>query len=222
MSAERKRLRQDERGAVLIEFTAVVLTFFTVLFGVIEFSHAYYQWNAATKAVQLGARLAAVSEPVPTGFRDIDGLSGTILPGDPMPPFDFICTANAPGCDNNALRLIVFGRCDTGETCSTATINGSTVQVRTECNAASTARNIGMCNLFRRIDNINQVEVQYENTGLGYAGHPGGPVPTITVRLRNLDFPFILLSAFLPVNAIPLPSFATTVTGEDLNNSWGS
>ena len=34
------------------------------------------------KAVQLGARLAAVSEPAVNGFRDLSFLSGTVLPGD--------------------------------------------------------------------------------------------------------------------------------------------
>ncbi|MFN4140909.1 TadE/TadG family type IV pilus assembly protein [Aestuariivirga sp.] len=225
MSAERRNFWNDEGGAVLIEFTAVVLTFFVILFGIIEFSYAYYQWNAATKAVQYGARLAAVSEPAVPDFRKFTGLSSTVLPGDPLPPlaFDYTCTSDLEdGCDANALRLIVFGRCDVGETCSTVTINGSTVSVRTACNINSTPRNIGMCNLSSKVTGIDKVRVRYEHTGLGYAGRPVGPVPTITVSLRDVQIDFILMGAFLPVNAIPMPSFATTVTGEDLNTTWTS
>lgn len=223
MSAEHKTFWQDESGAAFLEFTAGVLTFFTILFGIIEFSYAFYQWNAATKAMQVGARLAAVSEPVVTGFRDITGLSNSILPGDRMPAFDYTCSAGETGCDDNALRLIVFGRCDTGEACTAATINGRSIPVRTACNPRSTPANIGMCNVFPRVDSIDKVVVRYSGddgsglAGLGYAGRPGGPVPTITVSLQNLDFDFILLSAFLRRNSIAMPSFATTVTGEDLN-----
>ena len=64
VSGSHKNIWRDESGAVLIEFTAAAFTFFIILFGVVEFANVYYQWNAATKAVQLGARLAAVSDPV--------------------------------------------------------------------------------------------------------------------------------------------------------------
>ena len=55
-----KAFRRDESGATIIEAAATMLTFFLILFGIIEFSFLYYQWNAATKAVQYGARIAAV------------------------------------------------------------------------------------------------------------------------------------------------------------------
>lgn len=223
MSAERTSIWQDESGSALIEFTAGVLTFFTVLFGVVEFSYLFYQWNAATKSVQLGARLAAVSEPAVNGFRDLTFVSSTVLPGDPIPGtgFDYTCTKDATGCSNDALKLIAFGRCDAGESCSAATINGAAIKVRNGCNFNSTPANIGMCNLFGRVDNIDKITVRYKYEGLGYAGRPGGPVPTITVSLKGLDFEFILLAAFLPANKITMPSFATTVTGEDLNATKG-
>ena len=37
---------------------------FLFLLGAIDFLFAFYQWNAAAKAVQVGARIAAVSTPV--------------------------------------------------------------------------------------------------------------------------------------------------------------
>ena len=215
MSAERKSLLKDDSGAALLEFTAGAFTFFIVLFGIVEFSNVYYQWNAATKATQLGARLAAVSEPAVVGFRDISGLSDDVLPGGTMPDFDFTCVDGTSGCSTDALRTIVYGRCDPAtETC----VNG----VRTACNFASHPRNVGMCNVFPRVNAPSMISVRYENTSLGYAGRPGGPVPTITVSLRQLNYDFILLGAFLPTNSITMPSFATTVTGEDLNASWSS
>jgi hypothetical protein len=206
---------RDESGATFVEFTAVVFTFLIIVLGFVDFSYAYYQWNSATKAVQYGARLAAVSDPVVEDLRELDGLSEDVIPGDPMPDFGFECTASATNgsagtCTNeatysaDAMQILVFGRMSDGS-------------ARTTCDAAQTdVKLFGMCNIFSRID-ASKVIVNYEYTGLGYAGRPGGPVPTITVRLRNLTFQYVFLGDLLGLSNITLPSFATTVTGEDLN-----
>jgi hypothetical protein len=216
--AELRYLQKDESGAALIEFTAAAFTFFIVLFGIVEFSNVYYQWNAATKAVQLGARLAAVSDPVVPGLRDVTGLSSTVLPGDPMPSFEFSCWAT-----NEAATS---GTCTGGitydSTVSAAAIKSIVYGIgKNACSPSTSSRDRGMCNIFTRVKPQN-IEVRYQYTGLGYAGRPGGPVPTITVSLRGLQYDFFLLGAFIGTNSITMPSFATTVTGEDLNASWSS
>lgn len=216
MSGENRNLWQDENGSAFIEFTAGVLTFFSVLFGIVEFSHAFYQWNAATKAMQHGARLAAVSNPVMSELPQITGL-GLSLPGNPLAgTYDVECSGKQKACtciglecpatktyDASAMRSIVYGRGNTS------------------CISPGTRLDVGMCNLFGRVSEENVI-VRYTYTGLGYAGRPGGPVPTITVSLTDLQFEFILLAAFLPAKSIPMPSFSTTVTGEDLNLSGGA
>src|SRR6266567_4166951 len=93
-----KSILSDESGAVLIEFTVVALVFFLMLFGVVEFSNAFFQWNAATKAVQFGARLAAVSDPVASSLSTLTGLEGGALPGSTMPAFDCICNGALGTC----------------------------------------------------------------------------------------------------------------------------
>src|SRR6516165_4850614 len=60
---------RDERGAVLVEVTVMMTIMFVFLLGAIEFLFAFYQWNAAAKAVQIGARIAAVSDPVAIGLN---------------------------------------------------------------------------------------------------------------------------------------------------------
>lgn len=208
---------------MLIEFTAAVLTFFTLLFGVIEFSHAYYQWNAATKAMQHGARLAAVSDPVLAELRSIDGLSQA-LPGQPYAgSYDVTCGWPSNGTQGRC--TCVGGECP-GRLSLTYNERAMWDIVygrgrSTPCAPPSNARELGMCHIFPRIEERNVV-VRYTYTGLGYAGRPGGPVPTVTVSLQNLEFPFILLGAFLPTNSIPMPDFATTVTGEDLYRAGSS
>ena len=67
---------RDQRGAVIVEVTIVLTFMFVLVLGGIEFLLLFYQWNAAAKAVQVGARLAAVSDPVAVG---LNGLSAAVV-----------------------------------------------------------------------------------------------------------------------------------------------
>lgn len=219
MSARIFRVLRDECGATFVEFAAVIAMFLTVVLGFVEFSYVFYQWNTATKAAQFGARLAAVSNPVPTGLRSLSGVSSTVLPGMPMPAFSYQCTGttlngSAGSCsgsptslayDPAAMRRLLFGRNADGT-------------VRSACVANETDRKLfGMCNVYSRLIDARNVIIRYDNTGLGYAGRPGGPVPTITVSLTGMTYNHVFLGDLLGLSNITLPSFATTVTGEDLN-----
>jgi hypothetical protein len=205
----------------MLEFTVGMMTFFVILFGIIEFSYIFYQWNAATKAVQFGARLAAVSDPVASDLTVDDfGLGGGVDPGDPMPYFVRTCTATSANgssgtCsgggtyDPAAMRAIVFGRDADGSS-------------RTVCAALSgnPLRN-GMCNYFPDINSAQRVQIKYEYTGLGYAGRPGGPVPTITVSLTGISYSFVFLNSLMGFGSAQVPALSTTVTGEDLRQTAG-
>ena len=102
------RLRSDTEGAAFLEFTMFVGAFFTILFGIIDFTFAFYQWNAATKAVQQGARLAAVSNPVASDLTvdnwDVAGYaSGDSVDADDG--FTHECTGAGGGsCTNSGTR----------------------------------------------------------------------------------------------------------------------
>jgi hypothetical protein len=90
-----KRLRDDTDGAAFLEFTVFAMFFFTLLFGIVEFTLAYYQWNAGTKAVQLGARLAAVSNPVSDELAVASWDLADYAPGDIVAiddGFTIVCT----------------------------------------------------------------------------------------------------------------------------------
>lgn len=216
MFVERKSVWQDESGSALLEFTAGVFTFFMILFGIVEFSYAFYQWNAATKAMQQGARLAAVSDPIMLELPQITGL-GRSLPGEPLAEtYEVECNGRTQACV-----------CDGEECPPTATYVQAAMQTilygrgKTSCTSPQNHLQMGMCHLFGRLKESNIV-VRYDYTDLGYAGRPGGPVPTVTVSLQDLRFEFILLAAFLPGKFINMPSFSTTVTGEDLNLAGGT
>jgi hypothetical protein len=51
---------------------------------------------ASCKAVQLGVRLAAVSDPVSADLKTMTGVSGSVEEGDPMPYFQRFCSGASP------------------------------------------------------------------------------------------------------------------------------
>src|SRR3712207_4656596 len=121
------RFWRDQGGAVAVEFALIGGAFITILVGMMEFGTAYWQWNQATKALQLGVRLAAVSDPVSSDLKALTGVSSTVEEGDPMPYFQRVCRINSTGtgeCSNDgtysaaAMRTIVYGRGNTA--CPTA------------------------------------------------------------------------------------------------------
>ena len=76
----------------MIEFAIVAFLFFVLTGGLVDFALAIYQWNSASKAVQLGARLAAVSNPVSSDPEDVDGARRRCPAGDPFPAFVRVCS----------------------------------------------------------------------------------------------------------------------------------
>lgn len=218
--------RKGERGAVIIETTVTILTFLLLVFGVVEFSYIYYQWNSLTMATQRGARLAAVSNPVAFNLTKLTGLEpGDNLPGSTMPAFDCTCNGrtetctgtvpkNADACtweklsplnySRDALNTILLGRGNDGTNCVQNLANG------------------GMCRFYRGLTRANIV-VRYQYTGMGYAGRTAGPVPTITVSLQGVTYDFVLLGGLAGLTSLTFPAQATsTITGEDLKATWSS
>ena len=75
-----------------------------------------------------------------------------------------------------------------------------------------------MCHFFPFLQPANVV-VRYTATGLGYQTRLGGPVPTITVSLKNFTFQFFFLGGLLGLNNMTMPSMLSTVTGEDMKST---
>ena len=64
-----RHLSCDIKGSVLVEVSVMLPIIIFFVFGSIDFLFAFYEWNAATKAVQVGARIASVSNPVMTNLN---------------------------------------------------------------------------------------------------------------------------------------------------------
>lgn len=206
MGARVSRMMQNEGGSVLLEALISIFVLIFMVFGIIEFSYLFYQWNSITKAAQLGARYAATSPPVAGVLSTINDSS--VGAGDSYSSgftYELVCTSTAATIAAN-----------TGSTTTSCTCSPTSVCPSGALPSATAMNDIvrAMQKSYSRINPVN-VSVTYSYTKLGYAGRPGGPVPTITVGLRNLTFPFVLLSAVLP-RTITLPPFSTTATGEDM------
>ena len=78
----------DETGAVFAEFAILLPIVVTIVCGSVDFLYAFYQWNAAAKAVEVGARIAAVSDPVASGLNNLANQAGSMArrPAPQFPP----------------------------------------------------------------------------------------------------------------------------------------
>jgi Flp pilus assembly pilin Flp len=193
---------RDVNGAVAAEFGLIAGVFILMLVGLVEFGTAFWQWSQATKALQLGVRLAAVSDPVSSDLKTMTGVSGSVEEGDPMPYFKRVCSGASQACSDGtydpvALRTLVYGRGNAS------------------C-PSTNQRYPAMCQLFPRI-RPEHVIIEYTQTGLGFAGRPGGPLPSITLRLTGLEFDFVVLDEMLGLPKIAMSGLAASASAEDLS-----
>lgn len=204
-------LAREQDGAVFVEATITMTIMLVFVLGSIDFLFAFYQWNFAAKALQIGARIAAVSDPVAVGLNNLaTAAAGSFPPGSDMPAFVVRCDGASATCtctgfcvgvagyDAAAMDTIIFGR-------------GSS-----SCSDATSVSNAGMCDLFPRIRAANIVIV-YSQTGQGYVGRPGGPLPNISIELQNLSFQFFFLGDLMKLRSINIVGSTATVA-EDLSS----
>ncbi len=192
------RLARDERGLTSVEFVIVATVFFMLCFGIIDFSRAMWEWNAAAKATHWGVRYAIVNDMVAIRMRDWDGVANGFSAGDsvlvgPPVPATITCRSTT-GC--NLL---------TDTTTDFDDIAFGLIVTRMQA-------------IYDRIEPENVI-VEYTHVGLGFAGNPLGPDlhPAVTVRLTGMQFNFVVpgLAGIFPIN---VPDSAATMTGEDLTS----
>jgi len=212
-----RRLVRDEHGSVLVEVSVMIPIIFIFVLGLVDFLNAFQQWNASTKAVEVGARLAAVSDPIASGLNDMAkaAVTGSVGAGDPMTDFEVTCDGATAAC------TCTRGTC-TGMGSYSATNMNTLLYGRGNAACVPTPTSYyfaGMCNFMGSITAAN-IKVIYSQTGLGYAGRTDGPVPTVTVRLNNnLPFKFFFLGGLMSFADINIPSQSTTITGEALSST---
>ena len=191
-------LFRDRSAASAAEFAMVLPLLLLFLLGIIDAGRFMWEYNRAEKATQMGARYAVATNLVPDGLDDYSfSIEDGILAGEPVPTANFDHTI----CDDTDCATCVGGGV-CGEITYDPTAFGEIVG--------------WMNNFYPRITNGN-VEIEYKNVGLGFAGDPAGSdvAPMVTVRLINMQFQPIT-GFFLGGVTIDMPDFRASLTGEDL------
>ena len=169
----------------------VLPLFIILLFGIIDAGRYMWSVNRAEKAVQMGVRMAVVTDFVSTSIGDdyVGQCDTPLGQGDPIPAecFDQITCTGSGGSVT----------CTEGAAVAEAFDN---VLVRMRLMMPEIA--------------ADNVDIIYSPAGLGYAGDPNGPdlAPLVTVRLHGLSFNPIVTLAFANVG---LPEVRSSLTFED-------
>jgi len=199
MSAFR-RLLIAEQAASAAEFALVLPILLLLLFGIIDAGRFMWEWNRAEKATQMGVRYAVVTDPVLNGLYTYSfSVSGGIIQGSPVPTSSFdtaTCNSSACSCSPG------------GGFCSATSLNA----------AAFTNVVTRMSGMYPQIKASN-VQIQYKNVGLGFAGDPDGPdvSPLVTVSLTGMQFH--PLSCLVFACSIGMPDFRAGLTLEDASGT---
>ncbi|MEV5031185.1 pilus assembly protein [Sphingobium sp. LMC3-1-1.1] len=194
----------DRRASSAAEFAMVLPLLLILLLGVIDVGRLMWTWNRAEKATQMGVRYAVATDMVPNGLAAYSFVvSGGLTQGDAIPQSAFggaSCLVNAGA---------VSCSCKSGGTCPSPLVSNS-------ANALTAFNNIvNRMQLFMPEIASGNVTVDYDYSGLGYAGDPNGSdvSPLVRVSLKQLTFRPLLFRFF--AGTITLPSFSAALTMED-------
>jgi hypothetical protein len=168
-----RSLLRDERGATMVEFALIAVLFFVIVFGICELALMLFQWKSAEKAVQLGVRLAIVSEPL-SGVPALNPkASSTVSKGQP-------CGGIGNGTCAEPPPLTI-------------------TPCPQPCPVGSTPDYIitRMQEVFPQLL-ASEVTISYEYVGLGFAGGPYTPAVTVAV---SRPFNFIIVDDLLALLA---------------------
>ena len=188
---------RDQRGASAAEFALVLPLLLLLLFGIIDAGRFMWEYNRAEKATQMGARYAVVTNPVAPGLASYSfAVNGGVIAGDPVP-------------------VALFGNAVCTNTSCTCTASSGSFCSGAGYDATAFSKLVARMSAMYRPIGADNVEIEYRNVGLGYAGDPNGPdvAPLVTVSLKNLQFQPIT-TLFFGVS-LGMPDFRAALTLED-------
>ncbi|MFN3620928.1 TadE/TadG family type IV pilus assembly protein [Sphingorhabdus sp.] len=193
-----RRISGDRTAASAAEFALVLPLLLLFIFGIIDVGRLMWEWNQAEKATQMGVRFAAVTDVVPSGLvsYDFTTISG-VVQGAPV-----------------SLALFPGVSCTGTATTAACTCKGT-------CGFPLTANATAFNNIVTRMARIESritpanVVIDYDYSGLGFAGNPYGPdvAPTVTVRIRDMEFESLVGRLF--GSTLDKEGFASSLTLED-------
>ena len=193
-------LIREESGATAAEFALVLPLLLILLFGTIDVGRYVWSLSQAEKATQIGARWAVATNTIPVDLQTYSyAVKGGIAQGNQVPPASF------PGI-----------YCTGTVSSATCTWKGSAPSgFSTVYSAAAFKALVDRMKQINPDIDYSNVRVDYDWSGLGFAGDPNGPdvAPLTKVTLQGVQFrPF---TAFIFNGAIPLPQLAYALPMED-------
>ncbi|QNE05336.1 TadE/TadG family type IV pilus assembly protein [Croceicoccus marinus] len=203
------RFWREAQGASAVEFALVLPVVILFLLGIIDVGRFIWNTNEIEKAVQIGTRWAVATDYLPVGLEDYSyAVSGGVPQGEVVPQSKFTgfaCTS--AGCMCEGLDTDGDGVLDAEAKCG---VTDSTVAV----DAAAFGNLVGRMQSIYAGVGPNNVEVNYDWSGLGYSGDPNGSDvdPLVTVTVKDVGFRPIFLAGIFDFG---LPDLSYTLTMED-------
>jgi Flp pilus assembly protein TadG len=195
---------RNERGSTLVETTIVFTLMMLLTFGLVDFGYAFWQYSAAEKATAAGARWIATRHGVAgTQAALTNELYTSVVPD---------CFTNDAATTLGTLCSQVAGASGWAANCAGAG-GGS---------CSSTQMTALLTEMRRYFPNLTaaNVAVHFQGSSLGFVGR-GRAIPLITVRTSGLTYNFVAIGALLGLNAMPMPSFDSTLPAEDQKEGPG-
>jgi hypothetical protein len=196
-------LRRCTAGSSAAEFAMVLPLLIALLIGTIDVGRFLWTYNRAEKATQMGVRFAVATDVVPSGLVGYSFVNGTVTQGDPIPASSFT-SISCTGTTSTATCICV----PSGQTWCSAADPVAFNRIVTQ-----------MKRFYPQISATNVV-INYDYSGLGYAGDPNGidVAPLVTVKLTGMTFTPLLFRFFGNATAT-LPGFSAALTLEDGSGS---
>lgn len=191
-------LRDERSGAATIEYVVLLLPLLALVFTSFQIALAYHFSLTAQKAVEQGARVAAVRDPVYTALpaKNLLNANGNFSVGD-------ACALGA--CEDMGGPY----------TCSGADVGGGL------CDAAAwNAIETEVASLAYLLDS-NDLSVTYYYGALGFADGPFTPIVEVKIRERPFFLQFLFKLGFSEDDEtieVGLPAVAATAIAEDLSS----
>lgn len=175
-----------------VEFTLVLPLLLFLLLGFIDAGRLIWTINRAEKATQMGVRYAITTDMVAAGLGGYVFTQSGIPQGGAIPTSAFV-----------------------GVTCDSTTCTNKGAGPAPGYSATAFSNLVQRMQFFYPEIQPANVVVEYDNSGLGYAGDPNAPdvAALVTVRLVNINFQPISTYAVLP--PFQLPEFRSALTMED-------
>ena len=194
---------RHQGGMTAVEVAVLAPLLFTAVLSTFDLGLYFWRWNQAVQAARLGARVAAVSNPVSSDLSVVTGISSTVKPGDIVGAYERVCSVGSRTCTSGgtfsdaAMERIFYGQSGTG------------------CGDARSRDAAGMCDVLPTLD-LADVSISYSASGIETAGVAGSLRPLVTVRISGAGPRLVLFDKLLPTN---LPVTEITMLAEDLRST---